>query len=48
MNMGMKGKITKSLRSATSDKEDLNRQVLKLHKCFKEVEKELSRGKKSK
>ncbi len=44
--MGLKDKITKNLRSSTSDKEALNRQILKWHKCFKEVEKILNKGRK--
>lgn len=43
--MDLKTKMVKSLRSATSDKESMNRQILKLHKSFKEVEKVLNRGK---
>ena len=42
--MDLKTKITRSLRSSTSDKEALNRQVLKWHKNLKEVEKTLNRG----
>lgn len=40
-------KITRSLRSSTSDKESMNRQILKWHKSLKEVEKMLNRGKSS-
>jgi hypothetical protein len=40
-----KTKFVNNLRSATSDKEGMNRQILKLRKSFKEVEKVLSRGK---
>ncbi len=40
-----KTKLVKSMRSATSDKEDLNRRILKWHKSFKEVQKVLERGK---
>lgn len=43
--MDLKTKITRSLRSATSDKEELNRRILKWHKSFKEVEKTIGRGK---
>lgn len=42
--MDLKTKITRSLRSATSDKEAMNRQILKWHKGLKEVEKVLNRG----
>lgn len=44
--MDLKTKITRSLRSSTSDKEDWNRKILKWHKSFKEVEKTINRGKK--
>ena len=37
--MDFKTKITQNLRSSTSDKEALNRQILKWHKSLKEVEK---------
>lgn len=43
--MDLKTKLTRSLRSSTSDKEALNRKILKWHKCFKEVEKTLNKGK---
>lgn len=43
--MDLKTRIVRSLRSSTSDKEDLNRKILKWHKCFKEVEKVVNRGK---
>lgn len=43
--MDFKTKITRSLRSSTSDKESMNRQILKWHKSLKEVEKVLNRGK---
>ena len=42
--MDLKTRITRSLRSSTSDKEALNRQVLKWYKNLKEVEKTLNRG----
>ena len=45
--MDPKTKITRSLRSSTSDKEAMNRQILKWHKSFKEVEKVLNRGRSS-
>ncbi len=44
--MDWKTKITRSLRSSTSDKEEWNRKILKWHKSFKEVEKAINRGKK--
>lgn len=40
-----KTKLVNSLRSATSDKEGMNRQILKWHKSFKEVEKTVNRQK---
>ncbi|MCI9104459.1 MAG: hypothetical protein HFG56_12485 [Lachnospiraceae bacterium] len=43
--MDLKTRLVNNLRSATSDKEGMNRQILKLHKHFKEVEKALNRGK---
>ncbi len=43
--MDLKTKITRSMRSATSDKEALNRRILKWNKGLKEVEKVISRGK---
>lgn len=46
--MDLKTRIVNSLRSATSDKEGMNRQILKWHKSFKEVEKVLNRKKESK
>ena len=46
MYMTLKEKIVQCLRCATCDKEALNRRLLKWHKCFKEVEKELNRCKK--
>lgn len=46
MIMGIRCKVTRCLRSATSDKEALNRLLLRWHRCFKEVEKELNRGRK--
>lgn len=46
--MDFKTKITRSLRSSTSDQEELNRKILRWHKCFKEVEKVLNRGRKRK
>ena len=42
--MDFKTKITRSLRSSTSDKESMNRKILKWHKSMKEVEKVLNRG----
>ena len=42
--MDLKTKLVNNLRSATSDKEGMNRKILKLHKRFKEVEKVLNRG----
>lgn len=44
--MDWKTKVTKSLRSTTSDKEAMNRQILKWNKGLKEVEKTINRGKK--
>jgi len=44
--MGCKDKLIKKLGMAVSDKEELNRQILRLHKCMKEVEKNLNRSKK--
>ena len=44
IDVDLKTKLVNSLRSATSDKEGMNRQLLKLHKSFKEVEKVLNRG----
>ncbi|WP_154106737.1 MULTISPECIES: hypothetical protein [unclassified Clostridium] len=44
--MSIKKKLVRCLRSATCDKEALNRRILKWRKCFKEVEKELNRCKK--
>lgn len=41
----MKTRITRSLRSATSDKEDLNRKILKWRKSFREVERTVNPGK---
>ncbi len=46
--MDFKTKITQNLRSSTSDKEALNRQILKWHKSLKEVEKIINRKKSSK
>ncbi|MGL5434697.1 MAG: hypothetical protein ACRDBO_04750 [Lachnospiraceae bacterium] len=43
--MDWKTKVTNSMRSAASDKESLNRQVVKWNKSFKEVEKILNRSK---
>ena len=45
MQMGLKTKVTRSMRSATSDKEMLNRQILKWNKGLKEVEQIINRGK---
>lgn len=44
--MDWKTKISRSLRSSTSDKEAMNQQILKWNKSFKEVEKAINRGKK--
>jgi len=44
--MDWKTKLTKRLRSSTSDKEAMNRQILKWSKGFREVEKAINRGKK--
>ncbi|MCI8866371.1 MAG: hypothetical protein HFG60_14135 [Lachnospiraceae bacterium] len=44
--MDFKTKITQNLRSSTSDKEALNRQILKWHKSLKEVEKIINKAKK--
>ncbi|MDO4268569.1 MAG: hypothetical protein Q4C73_08840 [Eubacteriales bacterium] len=43
--MDLKAKLTRSLRSSTSDKEALNRQILKWNRSFKEVEQVLNHGK---
>jgi hypothetical protein len=40
-----KTKLVNSMRSATSNKEGMNRQILKWHKSFKEVEKAVNRTK---
>lgn len=45
MDMDLKAKLARSLRSATSDKETLNRQFLRLRSRFKEVEEALSHPK---
>lgn len=45
--MDFKTKITRSLRSSTSDKTSMDQQILKLHKNLKEVEKVLNRGRNS-
>lgn len=45
--MDLKTRLVNNLRSATSDKEAMNRQILKLRKRFKEVEKVLNQNKKS-
>jgi len=37
--MAAPGKKTRSLLRATSDKTDLNKKVLRLHRSFKEVDK---------
>ena len=42
--MDLKTKITRSLQSATCDKEALNRKILNWCRCFREVEKILNRG----
>ncbi|MCD8123081.1 MAG: hypothetical protein LUE65_12785 [Clostridiales bacterium] len=42
--MDPKVRIIRSLRSATSDQELLNRRILRLRKSFREVEKQLNRG----
>lgn len=42
--MDLKTKITRNLRSSTSDKESMNRKILKWHKSLKEVETMLNRG----
>lgn len=44
--MGWKDKMTRNLRSATSDKESWNRKIMKWHKSFKEVEKLINPTKK--
>lgn len=44
MQMDFKTKVTRRMRSATSDKETLNRQILKWNKGLKEVEKILNQG----
>lgn len=46
--MDWKTKMIKNLRSATSDKEEMNRQILRWCKCFREVEKIINRGHKKK
>lgn len=46
--MDMKDKITKKLWQATSDKTELNRQVLRWKRSFDEVGKLLEKGKKKK
>jgi hypothetical protein len=45
INLDLKTKLVNNLRSATSDKESMNRQILKLRKSFKEAEKVLNRSK---
>lgn len=42
--MDLKTKITRSLQSATCDKEALNRKILNWRRGFREVEKILNRG----
>lgn len=42
--MDWKTKITNNLRSASSDKEALNRKIVKWHKSLKEAERVLNRG----
>lgn len=37
--MALPEKMTRSLLRATSDKTDLNKKVLRLHRSFKEVDK---------
>lgn len=46
--MGMKDDMLYKLRMATSDKQDLNKQALRVHKSLKEVEKALGINKKDK
>lgn len=43
--MNSKEKLRRKLRIAAGDKQDLDRQILRLHKCFKEVEKNINRSK---
>ena len=43
--MGLKHKLICRLRCANSDKEGLNRLILKWCRCFKEVEKAVNCGK---
>ncbi|MDD3253575.1 MAG: hypothetical protein PHV18_13580 [Lachnospiraceae bacterium] len=43
--MDWKTRLTCTLRSATSDKEDLNRRILRWNKSFCEVKKILNQGK---
>ena len=42
--MDWKPTLTRTMRSATSDKEDLNRRILQWHRRLKEVEKAINRG----
>ncbi len=48
MKMNPKIRMIRSLRSVTSDQELLNRRILRLRKSFREVEKQLNRGRKQK
>lgn len=41
--MGFGEKVIRNLRSATADQTGLNRRILHLRKCFREVEKKLRR-----
>lgn len=46
--MDWKAKLIRMLRSATSDKEELNRRILRWNKSFREVEKVLNQGRRPK